>query len=90
MGPGKGEAISLETEVLPHPTEKPAVWVLQLWVTVTGHPTPILAVCDGGAHVALMSQTGFQQLDPKPELCPTTAKIKSCYRQITFPWESAY
>ena len=79
MGPGKREAISLEPEVLPHPREKPAGCIIQLWVTVAGHHTPILAVFDGGAEVALKSQRLYQQLDPKPELRPITEKIKGLY-----------
>ena len=79
MGRGKKQAISLETKVLPHPSEKPAGCDLQHWVTVAGYQTPILAVCDGGAEVALMSQRLYQQLDPRPELCPTTEKIKGLY-----------
>ena len=69
----------METEVLPHPNEKPAGCHLQLWVTVAGYHIPILAVCNGGSEVALMSQRLYEQLDPKPELCPTTEKIKGLY-----------
>ena len=43
------------------------------------YATPILAVCDGGAEVALLSQWVYQQLDPKPVLHPTTEKIKGLY-----------
>ena len=66
----------METEVQPRPNENPASCILQLWVTVTVCPTPILAVCDGGAEVSLMSQRIYQQLDPKPELRPATEKTE--------------
>ena len=53
--------------------------MLQMWVSVAGLPRPILTVCDGGAEVAMISQRVFQQLDPQPELIPTTEKVKGLY-----------
>ena len=74
----KQEAVPLDrAEVLPCPEEKPPGCVLKLWVKLSGY-SPILAVCDSGAEVALLSLRMYEQLRPQPELRPTN-EIKGPY-----------
>ena len=58
---------------------------MQMWVSVTGLDRAILTVCDGRAEAAMISQQVFQQLDPQPELRPTTEKLKGLYGQDHTP-----
>lgn len=58
---------------------KPSGCVLQTWVRVAGSSTPVLAVCDGGAEIAMMSRNLYELLEPKPELRPTEEKVKGLY-----------
>ena len=41
--------------------------------------TQILAVCDGGAEIAMISKNLYDLLDPKPVLRPTEEKVKGLY-----------
>ena len=54
-------------EFLPRPSNRPTNKVLQLWVTVRGYGPKVLAVHDGGAEVAMMSYSLYQQMSPRPE-----------------------
>ena len=64
---------------MPRPENKPIGCVLQLFVQVEGFSRKILAVCDGGAEVAMMSRRLYEQLDPKPELRPATENIRGIF-----------
>ena len=66
-------------EILPRPLKKPAGCVLQLWVNVEGSASKVLAVCDGGAEIALISRSLYEKLDPPPKLRPTEEKVKGLY-----------
>ena len=66
-------------EVLPRPQQKPSGCVLQLWVQVQGSPSKVLAVCDGGAEIALISRNLYERLEPRPRLRPTEEKVKGLY-----------
>ena len=68
-----------EMEFLPRPTSRPTGRVLQLWVTVKGHPSKVLALHDGGAEVAMMGYHLYQQMSPRPELRPTSETVKGIY-----------
>ena len=83
-GLGKQEVTPLgRIEVLPYSEEKATKCVLQLWVKLSGYSSPILAVCDSGAEVALMSQRVYEQLIPELELRPTNEKIRVSMVQTT-------
>ena len=53
--------------------------MLQIQVKVTGLTHKILAVCDGGAEVAIMSTRLYSQLQPQPELRPAEESVKGLY-----------
>ena len=82
------EAVRLEKiDVLPHPEKKPDGCVLQMWMIVSGLPNSILAVCEGGAEVAMISQRLFQQLDSQQELRPTKENVKGLVWPRSYtPW----
>ena len=66
-------------EVLPRPKSKPTGCVLQLWVNLQGISSKVLAVCDGGAEVALISRNLYEKLEPRPELRPSEERVKGLY-----------
>ena len=68
-----------EIEFLPRPESRPTGKVLQLWVTVKGCPSRVLALHDGGAEVAMMGYHLYQQMTPRPELRPTSETVKGIY-----------
>ena len=39
----------------------------------------MLAVCDGGAELSIMSYRLYQQLEPRPELRATTERVRGLY-----------
>ena len=53
--------------------------MLQIQVKIQGTSQRILAVCDGGAELAVMSRKLYSQLDPKPELRPTEESVRGLY-----------
>ena len=65
--------------MLPCPQTKPVNQVMQIWVKLTGCQQKVLAVCDGGADVAIMSLKLYSQLDPKPELRATDETVRGLY-----------
>ena len=44
-----------------------------------GSTTKVLAVCDGGAEVALISKNLYDKLEPQPKLRPTAEQVKGLY-----------
>ena len=75
----QGTSLLGENEFLSRPTSKPAGCVLQLWVKVKGYSSKVLAVHDGGAEVAMMSSRLYHQMQPKPELRPSSDTIRGLY-----------
>ena len=53
--------------------------MIQLWVQIEGQSSKVLAVCDGGAEVAMMSYRLYSQLEPRPELRPATENVRGIY-----------
>ena len=52
---------------------------MQVPVKLGGMETSVLAVCDGGAEVAVLSRTVFEQIEPRPELRPTQEKVRGLF-----------
>ena len=50
-----------------------------MWVTITGLPSRVLAVFDGGAEIALMSSKLYASLEPRPELRKSSERIRGLY-----------
>ena len=73
------QEVSEGMEFLPRPYSRPTGKVIQLWVSVKGYPSRVLALHDGGAEVAMMSYHLYQQLSPQPELRPTSDTVKGIY-----------
>ena len=64
---------------LPQPDKRPESCVLQLWVNLTAYHSRILAVFDGGAELPVLSNRIYQQMQPQPELRPTTERLRGLY-----------
>ena len=52
---------------------------MQVWMEMQGLPSKILAVCDGGAEVAMLSHKLYRQMKPRPELRATTERVRGLY-----------
>lgn len=52
---------------------------MQTWIQVEGQSSKVLAICDGGADVAIMSYRLFLQLEPRPELRPAREGVRGLY-----------
>lgn len=64
---------------MPRPKNKPENCVLQVRVKLEGAPHKVLAVCDGGAELAVLSRKLYSQLEPKPELRPTEESVRGLF-----------
>ena len=64
-------------EYLPWTQIRPVQRVLQLWVQVQEHASKVLAFCNEGAKVAIISHKLYIQMEVKPKLYPAFENARS-------------